>query len=185
MPRETSLLRLAVLTVAIVELFAFSSLTAAALFLMAVGIVLVIFSLLLENRFIALLAVTILGAEAAYSLDIESVLEIRMLLSAVLGVFLPLFAVGLIVLGPGAKPGTEKLASKRHLYMSSAIICVCILAVPMAALLLSVLAMTILLHMSTLIEIAVLIVAIVFCAVFGAMVRPRKKRMKMEGTEVG
>ena len=185
MPHEGLLVKSVILAAAIIELFIFFSLTAAALFLMSVGIVLVISSLLFENRFLSLLAVTILGAEAGFSLRIESVLEIRMLLSTILGIFLPLFAIGILVLGPKTKLETEKLSSKRHLYLTLAVICVCLLAVPIASVLLSILAITILLQVSTLIEVAIMIVVIAVCTIIGTMFRPKKNRMKMEGTEVG
>lgn len=185
MSREGQLLRFAILAVAIIDLFAFSSMTAAVLFLMSVGIVCAVFSFLLEDRFLALLAVAILGAEAALSLRIESVLEIRMLLSAALGIFLPLLAVGIILFRQKMEPGAKKPSDKRYVYLTLAIICVCLLAVPIASVLLGILAITILMHISTLIEIAIIIVAIVLCTAIGTMIRPRKNRMKMEGTEVG
>lgn len=185
MPREGVLLKSVILILAIAMLLLFSSHTAATLFLILAGVVLVAFALQFENRFLALVAVAVLGTEAGFSLRIESVLEIRMLLSAILGVFLPLFLIGNVVLRSGARLGAEKLKNNRHLYITLALTCICMLSVPIAALLMMVFSMTILLNMSALLETSILMVVIVICAVVATAIRPKKKRIRMESTETG
>lgn len=165
----------ALLAVAVLLLIMFSSFTATTVLLLILGILLVVFSMATGSRHVGLLAVVLLGLEGSLSLSTESVLEVRMLLSAVLGIFLPLFMIGTILLDPDAELGKAKLSGKRHLYLTLSVISISILSLPIAAFILMVLSLATLIQISTLFEISILLLATVISGSLASMIKPRKR----------
>jgi len=172
--------RAALLAIAILLLVMFSSFTAPTLLLLSLGIVLVLFSSLAKNRSMGMLAIVLLGIETSLSLSTESILEIRMLLSAILGIFLPLFMIGTILFDPMAELGKGKLSSRRHLYLTLTIIFVCILSLPIAAFLMTALSLPTIMHVSALLEISILLMTVVIFGSLASMVKPRRRLARSE-----
>ena len=139
----------------ITDIFIFSSMRAEILILLIVGSILAFISLFTKYRIASLGGLVLLGAGIATSIEVETLLEVRMILTAVFGIFLPLFLIGMVTLSTSGEKEAIKLKGRRHQYLLIAFVVVSLLSIPMAAIILQILFPTVSLQLSTLIEIAI------------------------------
>ena len=187
MANQNPLVGAIILVGAIADIFIFSSMKADILILLIVGSILAFIGFFTKYRIASIGGLALLGAGIAASMEVESLLEIRMILTAVLGIFLPLYLIGIVTLSTREEKRTTRLKSKRHLYIFIAFIGICILSIPIGAVILQIIFPTISLQLSTLIEIALMLavttIATVILTFYGIHENPHPKQEEEEIVE--
>jgi len=180
MASQFRLLRAVLLAVAIADIFLFSSISLPILIILFIGTALTGMGYFTNYRLTSLLGIISLGSGVAISIKMDTLLEISMIMSAVFGIFLPLFTIGIITLPNVEHVDLDRLKTKRHLYFIVSFVGACILAAPIAGVLFNAFAPSIALNLSTLIEIALMLVAITIGTVILISIRSKEERIGQE-----
>lgn len=151
--------RIAVIILATADLMVFSRLTIFPLLGIIIGIVAMFLGLAYSYRPASVVGMLVVAVSASASISIPSLLTIGDLLTAIVGLLLPLLMLIWIALSAEEGDNQQVAVIRKAAYISVGYSLVCLWSAPIAVLVISVFAPTIAMSISTLGEIAIIMVA--------------------------
>ncbi len=166
-------LRIAVIILATADLMAFSRLTIFPLLGVIIGIVAMFLGLVYTYRPASVVGMLVVAIAASASISIPSLLTIGDLLTAIVGLLFPLLMLIWIALSAEEGDNQQVAVLRKAVYISVGYSLICLWSAPIAVLVISLFSPTIAMSISTLGEIAIIMVA----TIISSLIVLRRKPM--------
>jgi hypothetical protein len=166
-------MRFLLLAIAVVDLLVFSRLTGLSILASALGSVMILLGIAYNYRLASALGLLVISVGAGASITITTLTDVSTVLTAFLGLLLPLFLLAYIALSADEGEAPPPLA-RRPILVSVGYMTGCILSAPVAILLLGVLTPGVALRVVTMTEMGIVLVTATTLGIVLSYREPRK-----------